>query len=288
MHAYTDYQFKYTTAFMHTMDDRDFNGIADYVLPEFGPDCTLDCIDIEKDWMEDSFIISHKDEEMHNPKIEHALDKDDSCTVVCEHNVSDPLGINDHAHYAKWKEDLVKNSSSTKTLSQILAELEEDDRNEMVIRGREQEKRALEAQKAIAESRNAGSEIAVRPDKVVSPFKNYQRPVASPKMEVETPFETETGVVMPPLPVHECELPEAVVTEKDKWAGSFDNAKKDTVVIKNNSTFECICGQVWYVTVRKVPFHAAKYEGQYTYGWHKMRWFNFSRRLDNRKRKAQA
>lgn len=132
----------------------------------------------------------------------------------------------------------------------------------------------------------AGSEIAVRPDKVVSPFKNYERPVASPKMEVMLPTETDTGMVLPPLPKHVCELPDAVEKDKGKWGSGFDKDITETVVIPDGTVFECVCGQDWYVTVRKIPLHAADYKGQHAFGWHKVRWFNFGRKADIRKRKA--
>jgi len=134
-----------------------------------------------------------------------------------------------------------------------------------------------------------GSEIEVRPDRVVSPFTNYQRPVASPKMEVAVPFETDGGVVMPPLPEHKCDLPVPVETKKGKWGDEFANDTRDVIVegFSNDSVFECICGEKWYLRIQKVPFHASKYDPQYAYGWHKIRWFNFNRLLDLRRRKEK-
>ena len=130
----------------------------------------------------------------------------------------------------------------------------------------------------------AGTEIAIASDVVPTPFVNYKRPVASPKMEVQVPFETETGVVMPPLPKHECELPKAVITETDKW----ESKKTDRVLIKDGSTFTCACGKDWFVRVQKVPFHISDYDPQYISSWKPIRWFNFGRKVDLRNRKAQS
>ena len=129
-----------------------------------------------------------------------------------------------------------------------------------------------------------GTEIAVAADVVPTPFVNYKRPVASPKMVVEVPFETETGVVMPPLPRHECELPKAVETESDEWESK---KKTDHVRIKDGSVFTCACGKNWFVRVHKVPYHISDYDPQYIYSWKPIRWFNFGRIMDLRNRKEQ-
>jgi hypothetical protein len=181
----------------------------------------------------------------------------------------------------------IKTPSKVSLLDQSLRELSIADKEEADKFGLELAQRAEAARKAIDESRKASTEISVMPDKVVSPFRNYQRPVASPKMEVAVPFETDTGVVMPPLPEHTCEFPEVIETKKDKFADQFSNAKKDKVLLPNNSVFKCVCGKAWWVSVRPVPFHAAKYEGQHVYGWHEIRWYNFARKADLRKREAQ-
>jgi hypothetical protein len=129
-----------------------------------------------------------------------------------------------------------------------------------------------------------GTEIAVASDVVPTPFVNYKRPVASPKMEVAVPFETESGVVMPPLPKHECELPKAVITDVDEWEA---RKKKDIVKIKDGSVFTCACGKNWFVRVQKVPYHISDYDPQYIFSWKPIRWFNFGRIMDLRNRKEQ-
>jgi hypothetical protein len=129
-----------------------------------------------------------------------------------------------------------------------------------------------------------GTEIAVASDVVPTPFVNYKRPVASPKMEVAVPFETESGVVMPPLPKHECELPKAVITEVDEWEA---RKKKDIVKIKDGSVFTCACGKNWFVRVQKVPYHISDYDPQCIFSWKPIRWFNFGRIMDLRNRKEQ-
>jgi len=129
-----------------------------------------------------------------------------------------------------------------------------------------------------------GTEIAIPSDVVPTPFVNYKRPLASPHMEVKVPVETETGIVMPPLPKHECELPKAVKTVKDKW----DNKKNhDEVIFEDGSVYTCVCGKNWWVRVQKVPYHISQYDPQYVFGWKPVRWYNFSRKADLNKRKEQ-
>lgn len=130
-----------------------------------------------------------------------------------------------------------------------------------------------------------GTEIAIPSDVVPTPFVNYKRPLASPHMEVKVPVETETGVVMPPLPKHECELPNAVKTIEDKWDSKKNH---DEVVWDDGSVFTCICGKNWYVRVQKVPYHISQYDPQYVSNWKPVRWFHFNRRADLRKRKEQG
>lgn len=223
------------------------------------PFCDADCMDVAMsvDHMLDSVDVQH----FHSPAAKRRV----------RNNVT-------------TEEEMAKSKS---TIDSTLRELQLADDEAAEKMATELEKRAEEARKAIEANRKTGSEIAVMPDKVVSPFRNYQRPVASPKMEVATPYETDTGVVMPPLPEHVCEFPEVIETVEDKWADAFDNAKTDKVLLPNNSVFSCICGKNWWVSVRQVPFHAAKYEGQHVYAWHEIRWFNFARKADLRRRKEQ-
>lgn len=129
-----------------------------------------------------------------------------------------------------------------------------------------------------------GSEIAIPSDVVPTPFVNYKRPLASPHMEIKVPVETETGIVMPPLPKHECELPKAVKTVEDKWESRKNH---DEVVFPDGSTYTCLCGKNWYVRVQKVPYHISQYDPQYVFAWRPVRWFNFSRKADIHKRKEQ-
>jgi hypothetical protein len=130
----------------------------------------------------------------------------------------------------------------------------------------------------------AGREIAIPSDVVPTPFVNYKRPLASPHMEIKVPHETETGVVMPPLPKHECELPNAVKTHTDKWESKNN---RDEVVEPDGSIYTCMCGKNWYVRVQKVPYHISSYDPQYVYKWRPVRWYQFGRKADIRKRKEQ-
>ena len=159
--------------------------------------------------------------------------------------------------------------------------LEKTDRREAVERQRAESERAKQALDAIRKSQAESIEIPVKPDAVVTIYKNYKRPVASPKMEVALPETTDTGTIMPPLPTHECELPEAVQTITDR---RFDD-RTDNALLKDKSVFECICGKAWYLRIHTVPFHAAKYKGQLRAQWREIHWYNFARKADLRNRK---
>lgn len=149
--------------------------------------------------------------------------------------------------------------------------------------------KAEAAKKAIELSRaSAGTDLEVRPDVPYTPFKNYVRPPASPNAIVEVPFETETGIVMPPLPEHHCELPNAVELENERGWNSFESKKgKHVVVIPDGTNYLCVCGQAWYVRVVKTPFYAAKIEDQHSFGWHKIRWYHFGRKADLKRRQEK-
>ena len=131
------------------------------------------------------------------------------------------------------------------------------------------------------------AEVSVRPDNVPTQFVNYKRPVASPKMEVQVPYTTEGGTVLPDLPKHECEFPSVIDTKAGKFSASHSNDKHDEVLVADNTIFKCICGKAWYVRVRNVPFHAADYKGQKTFKWYEIHWYNFARRMDLNKREAK-
>jgi hypothetical protein len=130
----------------------------------------------------------------------------------------------------------------------------------------------------------AGTDLAIPSDVTPTPFVNYKRPVTSPYMEVKVPHDTETGIVMPPLPEHVCDPPKAVITHADKWEKKNSS---DEVVEPDGSVFTCMCGKNWYVRVQKVPFHISEYDPQYVYNWKPVRWFQFGRKSDIRKRREQ-
>lgn len=181
----------------------------------------------------------------------------------------------------------IKNAESL--LSENIASLDAIDKFEADVRD-QKIKDALDTVRKHQYSR-AGeektNEVAVRPDNVPTQFVNYKRPVASPKMEVQVPYTTDGGTVLPDLPKHECEFPEVIETKVGKFSASHSNDKHDEVLVEDNTIFKCICGKAWYVRVRNVPFHAADYKGQKTFKWYEIHWYNFARRMDLRKREAK-
>lgn len=138
------------------------------------------------------------------------------------------------------------------------------------------------------DSPGTSTEIAVVPDVPYTPFVNYKRPETDPDMVVEVPVETKTGIIMPPLPKHVCQTPQAVKTEKINGWNSFESPNyQQFVVIPDGTTFSCVCGQDWFVVVNKVPYYKSDMHNQHSYTWKKMRWYHFGRRADLKRREEQ-